>query len=68
MKDVEFEEKEDLGIPVRHKDPPPDSLLARKLMENKIVPSGRHANILLIVISIIIFLMAVVFFALSLRS
>lgn len=63
MKDVEFDEEDVLQIPVR-KDPPATSVLAKELVKRKLLPTGKYANYFLVGLSILIFFIAFIFFAL----
>ena len=70
MKDVEFEEDQDLATLAIPKRPekPPESVIAQELVKRKVVPSGRHANYVLIGLSIVCFIAALMFFALYVQT
>lgn len=70
MKDVEFEEDEELttlAIPKRE-DTVPDSIMAKELVKRNLVPTGLHANYVLIGISILLFALSLFFFALYVQT
>jgi hypothetical protein len=65
-KDVEFEQDEELAELAIHKrpDPPPQSIIAQELIKHKVVPSAKHANYILIGLSIVCLTAALIMFAL----
>ena len=57
MKDVEFEEDEELTTLAIAKrvESVPESVIAKELVKRKLVPTGLHANYILIGLSIVFF-------------
>ena len=65
-KDVEFEEDQELvtlSIPKRY-EPPEKGVLAKAMLDKKIVPTKKYANYILVGLSILFFFGAIIFFAL----
>ncbi len=69
-KEVEFEQDEELAtlaVP-RRKESQPDSVIAKELVKHKVVPTGTHANYVLIALSILCLTIALIFFALFIQT
>ncbi len=65
-KDVEFEQDEELqtlAIPKRPEEKP-ESIIAQEMLKHKVVPSAKHANWVLIGVSILCLLGALIMFGL----